>query len=76
MGSGTVFKVTPGGALTTLYSFTGGADGGYPNAALTLGTDGNFYGTTEEGGITNSTYPIWHGDGVPSDDQWHPDHAG
>jgi uncharacterized repeat protein (TIGR03803 family) len=55
MGSGTVFKVTPGGALTTLYSFTGGADGGYPNATLTLGTDGNFYGTTEEGGIANST---------------------
>jgi uncharacterized repeat protein (TIGR03803 family) len=55
-GPGTVFRVTPGGALTTLYSFTGGADGGFPGAALTLGSDGNFYGTSSHGGITNSTY--------------------
>ena len=51
---GTVFKVTTDGTLTTLYSFTGGSDGAYPQAALTLGSDGNFYGTTEDGGSHNS----------------------
>jgi uncharacterized repeat protein (TIGR03803 family) len=49
-GSGTVFKVTPGGTLTTLYSFTGGADGATPLGALVVGSDGNLYGTTELGG--------------------------
>ena len=50
-GDGTVFKVTPGGTLTTLHSFAGGSgDGEYPNAGLVQGTDGNFYGTTNQGG--------------------------
>ena len=50
-GSGTAFMITPGGALTTLYTFTGvGSDGMYPAAALILGSDGNFYGTTAAGG--------------------------
>jgi uncharacterized repeat protein (TIGR03803 family) len=44
--SGTVFKISTNGALTTLYSFTGGNDGANPSAAVTQGTDGNFYGTT------------------------------
>ena len=50
---GTVFKITPGGALTTLYSFCAQAncpDGQQPYAGLVQGTDGNFYGTTLEGG--------------------------
>src|SRR5438105_4750392 len=50
---GTVFKVTPAGTLTTLYSFCAKsqcADGSTPFAGLLLGTDGNFYGTTEAGG--------------------------
>ncbi len=47
-GYGTVFKVTPNGTLTTLYSFNGN-DGAYPAAPLTLGNDGNFYGTTGGG---------------------------
>ncbi|MGA3075650.1 MAG: choice-of-anchor tandem repeat GloVer-containing protein [Bryobacteraceae bacterium] len=49
-GSGTVFKITPGGTLTTLYDFCGTygfcTDGGSPAAALVQGADGNFYGTT------------------------------
>ncbi len=50
---GTVFKVTPGGVLTTLVHFTGnGASnkGQSPMAGLTLGPDGSFYGTTVNGG--------------------------
>ena len=54
-GMGTVFKVTTNGTLTTLVSFAN-TNGAYPTAALTLGSDGNFYGTTEVGGITNSTF--------------------
>jgi uncharacterized repeat protein (TIGR03803 family) len=46
-GFGTVFSVTPAGALTTLHSFTDGATafGGLVHAA-----NGNFYGTTAAGG--------------------------
>ena len=36
--------------LTNLYSFTGGNDGGWPVTGLVQGSDGNFYGTTYEGG--------------------------
>jgi uncharacterized repeat protein (TIGR03803 family) len=45
-----VFKLTPGGTITNLYSFTGGLDGDYPTAGLIQGADGNFYGTTYYGG--------------------------
>jgi uncharacterized repeat protein (TIGR03803 family) len=48
-GYGTVFEVTPSGVLTTLHAFTG-ADGANPEAGLTPGNDGNFYGTTVGGG--------------------------
>ena len=56
-GAGTVFKMTPGGMLTTLYSFCsqpGCADGTSPVAALVQATDGNFYGTTISGGLNGS----------------------
>ncbi len=49
-----MFKVTPTGTLTTLYNFCSQpncVDGSYPeSSALALGTDGNFYGTTQNGG--------------------------
>lgn len=48
--AGTVFKITPGGVETLLYTFTGGNDGGHPQAGLIQGSDGNFYGTTTVGG--------------------------
>src|SRR5580692_5753372 len=50
--AGAVFKVTPSGTYTTLYSFTGGSDGAYPYAPPVEGNDGNFYGTTTAGGNT------------------------
>lgn len=59
LGCGTIFKVTPGGTLTSLYSFcaqTNCADGFWPISGLVLGTDGNFYGTTEWGGVTTGGY--------------------
>ena len=49
-GFGTVFKVTPGGVETVLYSFAGGSDGANPYADVIQGSDGNFYGTTYNGG--------------------------
>jgi uncharacterized repeat protein (TIGR03803 family) len=52
LGCGTVFRITPSGNLTTLYNFTGGDDGAYPSAPPIQATDGNFYGTTEYGGMT------------------------
>ncbi len=54
---GTVFKITPTGTLTALYSFCAQskcADGAAPYAGLVLGTDGNFYGTTESGGVNRA----------------------
>jgi uncharacterized repeat protein (TIGR03803 family) len=49
VGSGTVFKITPSGKLTTLHSFDG-KDGSGPYAALVQGANGDFYGTTLQGG--------------------------
>lgn len=54
-GRGTLFKMTSAGELTTLVEFTGnGASnkGSYPYASLTPGLDGNFYGTTYQGGTS------------------------
>jgi uncharacterized repeat protein (TIGR03803 family) len=48
--NGTIFKIdTAGVTLTTLHSFSG-SDGANPVAGLIQGTDGNLYGTTEDGG--------------------------
>lgn len=49
-GCGTVFKMTPDGKETVLYSFTAGMDGAYPRAALLMDKNGNLYGTTLAGG--------------------------
>jgi len=49
LGCGTVFKITPAGHLSTLYSFcsfSDCADGQNPVASLIQATNGNFYGTT------------------------------
>ena len=50
MGCGTVFRLDGAGQETVLYSFTAGADGGFPMGGLVLDAAGNLYGTTNEGG--------------------------
>jgi uncharacterized repeat protein (TIGR03803 family) len=46
---GTVFQLTLSGTENTVYGFAGGADGGHPTTGVILGTDGNFYGTSQAG---------------------------
>lgn len=55
-GCGAIYRLTPGGASTTLVSFTGESGsfkGAHPTAGLVLGVDGALYGTTSEGGEDN-----------------------
>jgi len=44
--NGTVFKVTPSGTLSALYTFTGGKDGVNPQGGVIVGSDGNLYGAS------------------------------
>jgi uncharacterized repeat protein (TIGR03803 family) len=48
--NGTLFRISPAGAFTTLAIFDGSDDGSQPEAALVQGPDGAFYGTTTAGG--------------------------
>jgi len=52
-GFGGVFKITPAGAFNVIYNFDGTAAGKSPRSGITLGTDGNFYGTTSGGGTVD-----------------------
>jgi uncharacterized repeat protein (TIGR03803 family) len=47
---GVIFKLDTAGKETVLHSFTGGADGAFPVAGLTLDSSGNLYGTAWQGG--------------------------
>jgi uncharacterized repeat protein (TIGR03803 family) len=52
---GTIFRIKPSGTYTSLYTFGGSpTDGGYPLAGLVQGSDGNFYGTTYNGGTSTN----------------------
>ncbi|HEY3863804.1 MAG TPA: choice-of-anchor tandem repeat GloVer-containing protein [Verrucomicrobiae bacterium] len=53
---GGVFRMTPGGALTNIYSFTGGTDGFNPDGALMQATDGSLYGTTRRNSKQGFTF--------------------
>jgi uncharacterized repeat protein (TIGR03803 family) len=44
-----VFEVDAAGQETVLYSFTGGADGGWPNGVI-RDSAGHLYGTAYSGG--------------------------
>jgi uncharacterized repeat protein (TIGR03803 family) len=52
-GRGTVFRLTPSGALTVMHAFAG-PDGATPTGALAVGLDGHFYGSTYAGGAENA----------------------
>jgi len=56
-GWGTVYRMTPAGKVTALYSFDDKADGAFPAASLFQASNGNFYGGTEEGGDDNCNGP-------------------
>jgi uncharacterized repeat protein (TIGR03803 family) len=55
--AGTAFQLTPSGVLTVLHTFCETndecPDGAYPNGALLQATNGDFYGTTQQGGAHN-----------------------
>jgi hypothetical protein len=65
-GCGSIFRLTPSGGSwqhETLYTFQGGADGGYPAAPVTVGDDAVVYGytgTTTAGSVFKLT-PVNHG---------------
>jgi uncharacterized repeat protein (TIGR03803 family) len=54
-GYGTVFRMTPAGSVSVVYSFGGTPrSGGYPLAGLVQDASGALYGTTERGGHVNT----------------------
>ncbi len=67
---GTIFRVTPDGTFSTIYSFTGTNDGVNPRSELVQGDDGDLYGVTSEGGFVRAGNifrlslpmpPVWQG---------------
>lgn len=60
--AGTIFKVTPAGEFSTLHQFckylylTFCLDGEFPETAMIQASNGNFYGTTSEGGSRIGNY--------------------
>ncbi len=57
LGCGTVFRMTPQGKVTALYSFgydtstATAANGAFPTAGLIQGADGYLYGVAQDGGL-------------------------
>ncbi len=49
-GDGTIFRISTNGSFTSLYEFTGGADGSIPVSGLIQGADGSLYGAARNGG--------------------------
>ncbi len=54
--AGTIYRLDPTtGSLSTLYAFSGGADGADPVGGVVFGKGGSLYGTTTYGGISTGT---------------------
>src|SRR4029077_19174634 len=53
VGAGAVYQFSAAGLVTVLHGFNDTPDGGTPNGGLVLGSDGNFYGTTQVGGTSH-----------------------
>ena len=52
-GCGTIYRITPGGTLTTLHDFNG-TDGNFVYGTLLQATSGTFYGPDLQGGPSNN----------------------
>ena len=66
-GGGTIFKLAPNGQFMTIYNFCSqlNCTDGSAGANFVLGTDGNFYGTTPEGGdLKCGAYGLYFGCGT------------
>jgi uncharacterized repeat protein (TIGR03803 family) len=53
VGCGVIFRLSPTGKETVLYTFKGAPDGANPSWGLTVDSNGNGYGTTLNGGSSN-----------------------
>src|ERR1700723_2319740 len=53
-GVGVVFRLSTSGGETVLHEFSGGTDGANPQGSLVMDKAGNFYGTTNIGGVSNA----------------------
>jgi uncharacterized repeat protein (TIGR03803 family) len=64
VGGGVVFKLTPSGDESVLYSLHNGVpgDGYWPGGLITMDAQGNLYGTAERGGA--HSLHVAHGDGT------------
>jgi uncharacterized repeat protein (TIGR03803 family) len=51
---GIAFRLSPSGRETVLHSFGSGMDGAQPSSPLVMDSKGNLYGTTQDGGDSNS----------------------
>lgn len=49
-GEGAIYSVSTSGVVTTVYSFTGGNDGAFPQCLIAVDLHNNLYGTTPAGG--------------------------
>jgi uncharacterized repeat protein (TIGR03803 family) len=59
LGGGTAFAIDPvAGTITTVWSFSGGSDGGGPSGGLLADDTGALYGTTYYGGGASDTCPF------------------
>jgi len=56
---GTLWEYSAKGTFSLLYSFTGGADGGYPYGTPARDGKGNTYGTTSYGGANSYYGTVW-----------------
>lgn len=64
-GGGTVYKMTPTGTVTIVYSFGKTFLGGNtPTGGLVQGSDGELYGTTQLGGVTDWQFSDNYGCGI------------
>jgi uncharacterized repeat protein (TIGR03803 family) len=53
-GDGAIYKIARDGTFSTLYSFTGGADGSFLYGGLAIDKDGNLYGSADSDGANGN----------------------